>query len=410
MTTRIAFLSLHSSPLAKIGTVDAGGMNVYVGRLAEELARLDVQVDIFTRRTSSGTPEIVEGKHGVRVVHLDAGPARQVPKSALPLYVPALAASYSRFTKRHCLEYDLLHAHYWLSGLVGLEVRGGAPLVAMFHTLARVKEFYSGGPDPSDSSLRYEGERRVMENADAVTVATADEELHMERLYGVKPLNYVAIPPGVDLRRFSPGDKEKSRQRLQIAADKTVLFVGRLDPIKGLDALLWAMADIRPRTPQTLKLVVVTDTGEESPRYLRYRKLASGLGLDGVVEFRDLVPQKTLAHYYRAADVCVVPSAYESFGMAAVEAMACATPVVAFRVGGLASTIAHDETGYLASPGSRQDLAQQLFRAVTSDDLPAMGARARDAVEQYSWARTAGKTRDLYDRMRETVAESLTGA
>src|SRR5579859_1822199 len=209
MTLRVAFLSLHSSPLARIGTVDAGGMNVYVGRLAEELAHLGVRTDIYTRRTYRKVPQVVEGRLGVRVIHLDAGPARQVPKSALPLFLPGLVSDYSRYTKRNGLDYDSIHAHYWLSALAGLEVRGDTPLIAMFHTLARVKAFYSGGPDPSDSSLRYEGERRVMENADAITVATADEALHMERLYGVTPSRCFAIPPGVDLRLFSPGDKRQ---------------------------------------------------------------------------------------------------------------------------------------------------------------------------------------------------------
>jgi D-inositol-3-phosphate glycosyltransferase len=389
---RVALLSLHSSPLAPLGSADAGGMNLYVRRLADGLCSKGLQVDVFTRRTCREAPEIVSLDSGARVIHLAAGPARRLPKSVLSLHLHAMVAALRSFTEQHAVNYDLIHSHYWLSGLVGLDLRAvqAAPLVHMFHTLARVKEFYFGRPDASDTLLRYEGERRVLEGADVIVGATSQELELMRRLYHREPAGFQVIPPGVDVHAFYPHRQNDARRILGIDAGKLVLFVGRHDPIKGLDLLLRSLAAVRARGEQA-RLIVL---GAEQDSVLR--KLVHGLELEAAVEFRGLVPQLELPLYYSAADICAVPSAYESFGMVAVEAMACGTPVVAFRVGGLAETIKDGSTGFLATPGSPQSYLARLEAALTCDSLQAMGRRARLSVQRYDWPGIVDRTLQLY--------------
>lgn len=401
MVERVALLSLHSSPLAPLGGPDAGGMNLYVRRLAEDLMTIGVRADIFTRRTDPYTPEIVHMEGGARLIHLEAGPPGPLPKSVLPLHIPALTTAFQEFMQQqHGLHYDLLHSHYWISGLTALRVREtlGTPVIHMFHTLSKVKEFHAGGPDPTDSALRFDGERRIVEAADAVVGATALERNYMERLYGRSPALFEVIPPGVDLHMFRPRDKLVSRRALRLDADRVVLFVGRFDRIKGLDLLLRALADLTPTIGHRIKLVVVGgDQDERRDPSSRYRQQVERLGLSGLVEFRGVVPQSSLPLYYTAADLCAVPSVYESFGMVAIEAMACGTPVVAFRVGGLATTIQDGQTGFLAAPGGVAEFASRLREALLSSNLESVGRKARFAVHKYRWDAIARKTLELYD-------------
>jgi len=402
MVESVALLSLHSSPRAPLGGSDAGGMNLYVWRLADELARLGIRADVFTRRTAPDTPEIERLEGGGRLIHLAAGPARQVPKSVLPMHVPALADALQRFIQREHRGYDVLHSHYWISGLTALRLREalGIPIVHMFHTLSKVKEFYTGSSDPTDSALRYDGERRVIEGVDAVVGATTMERDFMDRLYRRSPGRFTVIPPGVDMQVFRPRDRNASRRALGIEADRVILFVGRFDRIKGLDLLIRAVSQLVEGTDQRTKLVVVggqeLGTRDESSRY---RHLVSRLGLDGVVRFCGIVPQMRLPVYYSAADVCAVPSAYESFGMVAVESMACGTPVVAFRVGGLGAIIEQGRTGFLASPGSASNFAGALRQALECDHLDAVARQARITARAYRWDAAARRTLDLYEEV-----------
>lgn len=401
MVSRVALLSLHSSPLAPIGTAHAGGMNVYVGRMADELSRRGIRADVFTRRTDPRAPAISLTKDGARIIYLTAGPQEEVPKALLPLHVPAMAEALRSFVRSEGTGYDVIHSHYWLSGLVALRCQAilGAPIVQMFHTLSRVKEFFSG-PDPTDSALRFGGERAVLAGADSVLGATAKERDYMMQLYGIAPASYAVIPPGVDLELFSPRDQDESRRELGIEADRVILFVGRPDRIKGLEVLLASMSALTASARCRIKLVVVGDPADAANA--RYRRVVSRLGLDGSVDFRGVVPQHQLARYYSAADVCAVPSAYESFGMVAVESMACETPVVAFGVGGLSVTVHDGQTGFLARPGCPPDFAVKLRQALASSNLKAMGRQARLSVRRYEWPSIVERTLNHYHRTSST--------
>jgi D-inositol-3-phosphate glycosyltransferase len=316
-----------------------------------------------------------------------------------------------RFTEEAGAEYDVVHSHYWLSGLAAMRYRATqprpSPFVHMFHTLSRVKEFYLGESDPGDSALRPDGERCVLGHADVVVGSTESERDEITRLYGRAPARFVTIPPGVDLARFRPRDKAVSRRLLGIDAKRVVLFAGRLDNLKGLDLLLHAVAGLPARLRRDLRVVLIggADPRDRS-RGQRLRRTVQRLEIDDLVDARGLVNQDQLSLYYTAADVCTVPSAYESFGMVAVEAMACQTPVVAFRVGGLATTIKDGRTGFLAAPGSAESFTSRLTDALLSPDLDAMGRQARISVQRYSWERVAKRTLELYE---DLVAGYATG-
>lgn len=399
MIQRIALLSIHSSPLARAGSGDAGGMNVYVRELAEGLVHRGVEVDIFTRRTDPRASQVIPLTPGARVVHLDAGQARSLPKHLLPLHVPRLVAGMRDFIEREGTGYDLLHSHYWLSGLVASRVRADdrIPFVHMFHTLSRVKELYLGGPDSADSALRGDAERCVIAAADAVVGATVEERAFMQQLYGRSPAEYEVIPPGVDVLRFQPLGRDHARRSLGIEAERVILFVGRLDRIKRLDILLSSMAAIAPTSRQQLRLLILGHEGGRKEAALR-RSIAR-LGLADVVDMRGAVDTRELPLYYSAADVLAMPSMYESFGMAALEAMACETPVVAFAVGGPAATIRDRCTGFLARPGDAADFTDKLREALNSD-LVRVGRRARLSVQNYTWDAAVEKTLELYDALQ----------
>lgn len=394
---RVALLSLHTSPLADIGQGNAGGMNVYVRRLAIGLAQRGIAVDMLTRRTDARSSPIVEMPEGPRLIQLRAGPARPLPKSVLPLHVPGLADAFRRFQHDEGTRYDVIHSHYWLSGLAAVRGReGDTPIVHMFHTLSRVKELYAGGPDPGDSALRPDGERCVVAAADAIVGSIEAEAEQIERLYGRTPARYEIIPPGVDLDHFRPHDQALSRHILGLSGERIILFVGRLDRIKGVDLLLRAIAEIAPVSAQDVRAVILGHDEGARRTLGTYQAMARRLGIERYVEFRGIIPQSELPLYYSAADVLAMPSAYESFGMAAAEAMACETPVVGFRVGGLASLIEGGRTGFLAAPGDQTDYVSRLHAALWHDDLSRIGRAARRAVSHLGWDAVTESTADLY--------------
>jgi D-inositol-3-phosphate glycosyltransferase len=379
-------------------------MNLYVRRLGDELAQMGLDVDIFTRRTDALSDEIVEQPSGSRIVHLDAGPRRWLPKGALGPYVPAMASAMRSFTTREGIEYDLLHSHYWLSGLTATRFRAGKshpnPLVHMFHTLSRLKEFYGGEEDGQDSEQRHDSERCLIGRANVIIGATESEGADMERLYRRKAAQFRVIPPGVDMELFRPRGKRESRQRLGIRARRLILFVGRLDRLKGLDTLLRAVRAL-PLSERTGLRLMVAGGYERSNAKRRFQRMVQRLELEDVVDFRGKIRQEELPYYYSAADVCAMPSAYESFGMVALEAMACQTPVVAFRVGGLGSTIEDRRTGFLVPAGSEDAYRAALAEALSHPQLETLGRRARLSIQPYSWERTARLTLDLYEEVLE---------
>jgi D-inositol-3-phosphate glycosyltransferase len=396
----VALLSLHSSPIAPLGRSDAGGMNLYVRRLADELAALGLQVDLFTRRTDTRLPAVVELGPKTRLIHLDAGLPQLEPKARLPRLIPTMAHGLQTFARNESIDYDVLHCHYWISGLVGLRCREslGAPVVSMFHTLSKVKAQYAGSGAGVDSGLRTDGERDVLANSDAIVGATELERTQLTRLYGRAPLEFAVIPPGVDATTFRSQSTDASRRELGIEAEKVILFVGRLDPMKRLDLLLRAIS-LLPRAQREGLRVVVVGGNDEQDRIAakHYHSIAADLGLEGIVELRSNVPQDQLALYYSSATVCAVPSAYESFGMVALESMACETPVVAFDVGGIATTVQNGSTGFLARPGNTMDFSQKLAEALESDSLEIMGRRARESTRPYRWSRIGRLTMSFYE-------------
>ncbi len=344
---RVAMLSVHTSPLEQPGTGDAGGLNVYVVEVARELARRDVAVEIFTRTTTAELAPTVELEPGVLVRHVTAGPYEGLAKNDLPGQLCAFAAGVMR-TGAHAPEdhYSLVHSHYWLSGQVGWLAadRWQVPLVHTMHTMARVKNRHLADGDAPEPSGREIGELQVVEAADRLIANTAGERDELIDLYAAEPSKVVVVPPGVDLSVFSPGDQGQARAAVGVAADaKVLLFVGRIQPLKAPEVLVEAAAELLGRHPDWRGQLVVavlggpSGSGLEHPQSLQ--ELTAALGLTPQVRFVPPVSRAELARWYRAADLVTVPSYSESFGLVAVEAQACGTPVVAAEVGGLPTAV-----------------------------------------------------------------------
>ena len=343
---RVALLSVHTSPLHQPGTGDAGGMNVYIVELSRRLADLGIEVEIFTRATTGALPPVVDLAPGVLVRHVTAGPYEGLSKEDLPGQLCAFTSGVLRTEAMHEPGYyDLIHSHYWLSGQVGwlAKERWGVPLIHSMHTLGKVKNAALALGDDPEPTARLVGEDQVVDAADRLIANTDQEASELVRLYGAEPERVSTVNPGVDLERFRPGGKLSARRMVGLPPDAEVLlFVGRIQPLKAPDVLLRAAAELIARNPERRRRLVVAVVGGPSgsglaePTHLH--RLARRLGIADVVRFVKPVDQTRLADWYRAADVAVVPSYSESFGLVAIEAQACGTPVVAARVGGLANT------------------------------------------------------------------------
>lgn len=405
---RVALLSLHSSPIAPLGRSDAGGMNLYVRRLADELAHLGMSVDMFTRRTDTRSADVIDLGPRTRLIQLTAGPPTIEPRARLPEFIPALTQGLRCFARTHRLAYEVIHCHYWLSGLVGLQCRAAldAPVVSMFHTLSKVKAQYAVDGVGLDSTARLDGERTVLTESDAIVGATELERVQLARLYGCVPRDFTVIPPGVDMTLFRPRSTRESRRKLEIDAERVVLFVGRLDPMKRLDLLLRSVSLLSRPQRNGLRVVIVGGNDDQDRMAAScFRAMAHDLGIADLVEFRSNVPQEELPLYYSAATVCAVPSAYESFGMVALEAMSCGTPVVAFNVGGIATTVQDGRTGFLVRAGNVIEFARKLGDALDLDSLQAMGQAARASVQRYEWKTIGLRTQFLYERVAAAYAD-----
>jgi D-inositol-3-phosphate glycosyltransferase len=391
---RVCVLSVHTSPLEQAGTGDAGGMNVYVVETATRMARRGVAVEIFTRATSSEQPPVAALAPGVLVRHVAAGPFEGLGKNDLPSQLCAFTAGVLRAEARHEPGYyDVVHSHYWLSGQVGWLARDrwGVPLVHSAHTLARVKNAALAEGDEPEPVVRVIGEDQVVAEADRLISNTDEEARQLIELYHADPQRTVTIPPGVDLGRFRPGRRAAARAVLGLPHDAVVLaFVGRIQPLKGPDVLLRAAAELIRRDPTMRERLVVLVAGGPSGSGLAeptaLHELAAALGIGGSVRF--LPPQGAgLVEVYRAADVVGVPSHNESFGLVALEAQACGTPVVAARVGGLPVAVADGRSGLLV-PGHRaEQWADALLAALGRRDELGEGAVAH--ARAFSWDRTA---------------------
>src|SRR5260221_10057975 len=410
MGIRVAMLSLHTSPLARLGrTRDAGGMNVYVRELSRELGRNGILVDVFTRWTDPNDPPIEPLGERARLIRMQAGPTAALPTSALAVHVDEFARRIMRFAQRNGHPYDVVHSHYWLSGVAGLTLTRAwdVPHVAMFHTVERLKgERMGAAAELSPASqLRAECEGVIAGTADCVTVPSSHERDQLQRLYGVSGVRIEIIPCGVDLRTFRPATPEHrsaARAALGVGSEPILLAVGRLDPIKGSDLLLESVAAMR--TPATLILIGGNPDGDPELDLLRGR--AAELGLAGRVRLPGAEPQERLPLYYHAADALVVASRYESFGLVAVEALACGTPVVAAKVGGLPSIVRDGVNGVLIPWRQPETFAQELDALLNdAPRLHRLRAAARASGRQFDWRRIGDQVRGVY---QELTAEQRT--
>lgn len=401
---RVAMLAVHTSPLARIGGPSAGGMNIYVRELARELAARGARVDIFTRQEREETPILTVLEPGVCLVALPCGPFGDVEKISLVPSLPLFAAAVDGWASENRRTYDLIHAHYWLSGIVGdaLRCRWDVPLLMTFHTLAQAKNNVARSASENEATQRIVAERRLMHSVDAVMAFNPQEKAEMTWYYRAEPGKVCVVPAGVDTTRFQPGDRAEARRLLDLPPDDPViLFVGRIDPIKGIDVLVDALCGLRSEmwltAPPRLLLV---GGGEGEPAFETLIGHAAAHNLRDRIDFVGSVPHTDLPNYYRAADVVAVPSFYESFGLVAVEAMACGTPVVASRAGGLAFTVDDGQTGYLVPHNDPGALAAQLYAVLTDAPLQArLGAQATVAAQRFAWPVVASRVVHVYDRL-----------
>jgi D-inositol-3-phosphate glycosyltransferase len=396
---RVAVLSVHTSPLEQPGTGDAGGMNVYVVETATRLAERGVEVEVFTRATSSDLPPAVEMAPGVTVRHLTAGPFEGLSKEDLPAQLCALTSGVLRAEASHEAGwYDAVHSHYWLSGQVGwlASERWGVPLVHTAHTLGKVKNLALADGDAPEPLRRLVGEQQVVEASDRLVANTSQEAGQLVDLYDADPGRVVTVAPGVDLERFRPGEASGARTRLGVPPDAVLLlFVGRIQPLKAPDVLLHAAARMLQRDPGLRDRLVVAVVGGPSGTGLleptALQDLAHSLHIADVVRFEAPTPsgpgQDRLRDWYAAADVVAVPSHNESFGLVALEAQACGTPVVATDVGGLRTTVRDGVSGLLVPGHGADEWAAALSRAVQQRRRLSPGAVAHAAG--FSWERTA---------------------
>jgi len=406
---RIASLMLHTSPLEQAGIGDAGGMNVYVVESAKRIADSGVAVDIYTRANKSGLPEKVEIADGVTVRHLEAGPYDGITKDELPSQICALMSSFMHQEARLSPNYyDVIHSHYWISGQLGwlISERLGIPLVHTMHTMAKGKNLSLAEGEKPEPQTRAIGEEQVVSASSALIANTAAESASLVSLYDACPDKVFVVPPGVDLSTYKiNGGKKSSRKKLNIREDALMLaFVGRIQPHKGPEVLIRAVAEMLKHTPvlrTKLKTVIMggaSGNGSQEPE--RLKALTQFLGVDDVIEFMPPVPRDELSDWYRASDLVCVPSYSESFGLVALEAQACGTPVVATAVGGLRTAVADGISGSLVDGHDPRAWSAVISRLLLEPErrlLLSMGAV--EHASHFGWDVTARGLLDVYDRV-----------
>ncbi len=403
----VAMITVHTSPLAALGGADAGGLTVYVMALAEQLERSGVAVDIFTRRSDEETPDVVQVTPGVRVISIAAGPPEPVHKDDLYCLLPDFASEMALFALETGIRYDIVHTHYWLSGWVGkiLKRYWDVPVVHMYHTLAHLKNTVSQNGN-SESSLRLRVERELVGSIDQIVAPNPDERAELVWTLGARDCRVCTLPPGVDLQRFHPSDPVEARQRLGLPDGPLILFVGRIDPIKDIDTLVEALALLHKRENviPAPGLVIVGGELDSSGRPVgplsKVEDLARKLGVDPAITFLGSRPQDELPAIYGASTICAVSSRYESFGLVAVEAMACGTPVVATRVGGMRFTVEENVSGILVPPADPQGMADGIETVISNRDFRAgLQVGARQAAIRFSWHSIGASMMHLYENL-----------
>jgi len=387
----IAVLSLHTSPLDQPGRGDSGGMNVYVRELASSLAQAGVQTDVFVRRNSEDQPDVVDVEPGFRVLHIDAGPY-ELPKEELVDVVDLFADGVADQWQ----DADVIHSNYWLSGVAGHRLKHelNLPLVSTFHTLARVKA-ETGDAEPE---RRIKSETDVIRCSDVILANAVAEADQLISLYGADPRRVEVVPPGVDHAFFSPGDKSGARNAIGIGDEPMLLFVGRIQPLKGVTVAIATLFEISDTYPDAVLVVVGGASGREGEEEMaKAVELVHNLGLQDRVRFIPPQPHHLLSTYFRAADVCIVPSRSESFGLVALEAGACGTPVVGAAVGGLLTLIDHGVTGFLLEDRDPVQYADAVRKVLRQPRIAkSMSEAAATRARNYTWSTTAARLRRLY--------------
>ena len=397
---------VHTSPLDQAGTGDAGGMNIYVVEAAQNMAAMGVQVDIFTRRTNTDIADVVEVSPGVRVIQLNVGPVSGVTKEQLPKLIPELSVAFTQAMSND--HYDVIHSHYWISGKVAMPVAKelGIPLVHTMHTMARVKNLNLAEGETPEPMIRVQGETQVVAAADALVANTDAEAASLVSLYEACPDNVLVVSPGVNLKVFTPGSgRAAAREVVGLDKDAHIItFVGRIQPHKGPEVLIRAIAEMVSHSPH-LRQKLITNiiggaSGANQSEVERLKELVSWLGIADVVRFAPPVPREDLPQWYRASDLVCVPSYSESFGLVALEAQACGTPVVATAVGGLRTAVADGISGVLVDghdPRAWSSVLARLLQEPQRRVLLSMGAV--EHASHFGWDATSRGTLDIYDRV-----------
>jgi D-inositol-3-phosphate glycosyltransferase len=412
--TRIALISEHASPLAALGGADSGGQNVYVGQIARGLAAGGFTVDVFTRRDRPDLPEIVECEHGVRVIHVPAGPPEPLPKESLLPHMEAFTRWMLAFCRRHG-RYDLVHANFWMSGLVAAEIKQalGTPFVITFHALGRVRRRHQGDADGFPDE-RFAIEDRIVAEADRIIAECPQDEEDLLCLYSADPARMAMAPCGFDPTELAPVGKEAARLTLGLPPQEwLILQLGRMVPRKGVDTAVQALARLRAVHGVRARLLIAGGESDDpdpeaTPEIGRLRRIAEAEGVAESVTFAGRVGRARLKYYYSAADVFVTTPWYEPFGITPLEAMACGTPVIGANVGGIKYTVRDGETGYLVPPRDPGALAERLAHL---HDHPALlaamrGRAARHATEHFTWERVVARIAGIYDDVLHAPARN----
>jgi D-inositol-3-phosphate glycosyltransferase len=406
---RVAVVSLHTSPLDQPGTGDSGGMNVFIRAAAERVAASGVAVDVFTRCRGRDGPEVEVLGGGSRLVHVKAGPCAPVPKEELPRYLPEFLGGVLRRQRHEGVHYDVVHTHYWLSGWVGRSTKEiwGVPLIASFHTLGKVKNYSLALGEAPEPVARLVGEERVIADADLIVAATPSEAAQLVGLYRAEARRIRVIPPGVDHQLFFPRPRDQATSRIHLAGARLLLFVGRLQVHKGPDVAVRTLAEVVARDPEGTEDVVLAIVGGPSgaghgAEVARLMDLASALGVGDRVMLFPPQPQARLADFYAAAEIVLVPSRSESFGLVALEAQAVGIPVVAAAVGGLRYVVDDGITGFLVEGHDAGDHAERVLELLRDPEAARRkGLAGVEHSRRFSWDTTAGRMLGAYRELLE---------
>jgi D-inositol-3-phosphate glycosyltransferase len=411
---RIAMLSYHTCPLATLGGKDTGGMNVYVRDLTCELGRLGIHVDVFTRSQDEHVPHILHDLgYGNRVVHMPAGPEQPAAKQKIAQYIPEFVDGIKKFAQEKGIRYDIIHSHYWMSGLAAEQLSdawGGVPIVHMFHTLGEMKNRVARSEDERAGVDRLE----VVRRADRIVVATLAELTQLRFLYRADDRKMVTIPPGVDTSHFYPIPADEAKEYIGLKPeDRMILFVGRIEPLKGIDTLIEAMSCLDLEGgPRPVHLAIIggepnAEPSDMTAEMTRLQKLCDDLAVGQTVVFLGKRDQNSLPYYYSAAETLAMPSLYESFGMVALEAMACGTPVIASEVGGLGYLVQNEITGYTIPDRDPDALCIKISRLLNDADLrERMGRAAAQYALDYAWPRITTQVVEVYDDLLARKVQS----